>query len=115
MTDRGKSVATASATATSTFPVFGLVFVVLFVLKVAGLAGASWGLANLSWWWVVLPLFVPWAILLIFLTLAALGIGIYLAIASVADKRRAKKREKQRAEANAKREAERQAMRDNRR
>lgn len=111
MSDRGKSVATASATATSTFPVFGLVFVVLFVLKVAGLAGASWGLANLSWWWVVLPLFVPWAILLVVLTLAALGFGIYLAVSSVLDRRAEKKRKA----AIAKREAERQAMRDNRR
>jgi hypothetical protein len=111
MTDRGKSVATASATATSTFPIFGLVFVVLFVLKVAGLAGASWGLATLSWWWVVLPLFIPWAILLVILTLGAIGVGIYLAISSVLDKRAAKKRKA----AIAKRDAERQAMRDNRR
>lgn len=52
----------ASANATSTFPIFGLAFVILLVLKVAGMAGASWGLANLSWFWVVSPLLIGFGI-----------------------------------------------------
>lgn len=62
MTSSSKS--SASASASVGFPVFGLAFAVLFVLKVAGLAGASWGLANLSWWWVVSPILIGfgWAI-----------------------------------------------------
>lgn len=56
MSSTSKSSATASASVG--FPVFGLAFAVLFVLKVAGMAGASWGLANLSWWWVVSPLLI---------------------------------------------------------
>jgi len=53
-----KPSSTATATASVGFPVFGAAFAVLFVLKVAGMAGASWGLANLSWWWVVSPLLI---------------------------------------------------------
>lgn len=72
---------TATATASAGFPIFGLAFAVLFVLKVAGLAGASWGLANLSWWWVVSPLliglgfsiFIIAIFLLILLGVAILG------------------------------------------
>lgn len=49
---------TATSTASVGFPIFGAAFAVLLVLKVAGMAGASWGLANLSWWWVVSPLLI---------------------------------------------------------
>lgn len=58
---------TATATATAGFPVLGLAFAVLLVLKLAGMAGASWGLANLSWWWVFAPLLFGWGIFLLFL------------------------------------------------
>lgn len=61
MTDKNSATATASVG----FPVFGLAFAVLFVLKVAGLAGASWGLANLSWWWVFSPLLIGLALSLV--------------------------------------------------
>lgn len=58
----------ANATATTSFPVLGLAFAVLLVLKLAGMAGASWGLANLSWWWVFSPLLIGFGIF--FLVLA---------------------------------------------
>lgn len=69
----------ATATATASFPVFGLAFVVLFILKVAGLAGASWGLANLSWWWVISPLLIGLGLtavvlLVVFLVIVAIAI-----------------------------------------
>jgi hypothetical protein len=57
-----------TANAAVSFPVFGLAFAVLLVLKIAGLAGASWGLANLSWWWVFSPLLIGFGIF--FLVLA---------------------------------------------
>lgn len=64
----------ATASATTSFPVFGLAFAVLLVLKVAGMAGASWGLANLSWFWVFFPLMLGFGlfflIMLIFLVIA---------------------------------------------
>lgn len=55
---------------------FGAITVVLLVFKLAGMAGASWGLANLSWWWVFAPalvgtgLFVVVVIALIFLAMS---------------------------------------------
>lgn len=53
--------ANATASASVGFPVFTFVFAVLLVLKVAGQAGASWGLANLSWFWVFSPLIFGFA------------------------------------------------------
>lgn len=71
---------TATAVGSVSFPIFGAAFAVLFVLKVAGLAGASWGLANLSWWWVISPLLISIAfsifIIVIFL-LILLGVAIF--------------------------------------
>jgi hypothetical protein len=58
---------TATASATTGFPVLGLAFAVLFVLKVAGQAGASWGLANLSWWIVFSPLLLGFGLSLFIL------------------------------------------------
>lgn len=48
----------ATASASVGFPVFTIAFLTLLVLKIAGLNGASWGLANLSWWWVFSPLLI---------------------------------------------------------
>jgi hypothetical protein len=67
----------ATASATTSFPVFGLAFAVLLVLKLAGMAGASWGLASLSWWWVFAPLLIGFAfwilVIFIFLVIAFLA------------------------------------------
>lgn len=67
-----KAVATSSASVG--FPVFTLAFLVLLVLKVAGTHGASWGLANISWFWVFSPLLLgfAWVVfwLLIFILIA---------------------------------------------
>lgn len=52
----------ATATASSRgFGVFGAAFLILLVFKLAGLAGVSWGLAELSWLWVVAPLLIGFA------------------------------------------------------
>lgn len=64
-----------TASVTTTFPVLGLAFAVLFVLKVAGMAGASWGLASLSWWWVFAPLLIGFGvfvIVILFVIIAAI-------------------------------------------
>lgn len=45
-----------SSTATGGVGIFGLLTAILLVFKLAGLAGVSWGLANLSWFWVFAPL-----------------------------------------------------------
>lgn len=66
----------ASANASTGCSVFGLAFAVLFVLKVAGLAGASWGLAELSWWWVFSPILIGFGIF--FLVLAIVFFGALL-------------------------------------
>lgn len=62
--------ATASATASRGLPVFALATMVLFVLKVAGEAGATWGLANISWWLVFTPLLIGFAIAAVILVIA---------------------------------------------
>lgn len=49
---------------------FGLITVVLLVFKLAGMAGASWGLANLSWFWVFAPILAGIALTLVFLVIA---------------------------------------------
>jgi hypothetical protein len=65
----------ASASATVSVSWLGLAFAVLLVLKIAGEAGAAWGLANLSWWWVFSPLLIGFG--LFFLVLAViLGIAL---------------------------------------
>lgn len=86
--------ATATTTVTKTLPVFGLAFAVLFVLKVAGLAGASWGLASLSWFWVFFPLLLPWIIVLIFLVVGGIVVGFVALGALLLDKRDERKRKK---------------------
>jgi hypothetical protein len=55
MPTNGNATATATASPRG-FGIFGLTFVVLLVFKLAGMGGASWGLASLSWWWVFAPL-----------------------------------------------------------
>jgi hypothetical protein len=67
---------TATASASAGFPVLGLAFAVLFVLKVAGQAGASWGLASLSWWVVFSPLLVGLG-LFVFVLLIILLVAIF--------------------------------------
>ena len=62
----------ATATVNHTVPVLGWAFAILFVLKVAGEAGASWGLAGLSWWWVFAPLLIGFGIF--FVVVAVLAI-----------------------------------------
>lgn len=47
--------ATATASATATFPVLTFATLVLLVLKVAAIEGASWGL-DISWWLVFAPM-----------------------------------------------------------
>ena len=65
---------TATATAGTSFPVLGLAFVVLLVLKLAGEAGASWGLASLSWFWVFFPLLLGFGIFIIVMVILFLVI-----------------------------------------
>ena len=66
----------ATATATASFPVFGLAFAVLLVLKLAGMAGATWGLANLSWWWVFSPLLIGFGLTVLIIVLVLIGVLI---------------------------------------
>lgn len=61
--------ATASASSSAGIGIFGLATIVLLVFKLAGIAGVSWGLANLSWFWVFAPLLVGFAISLFFILL----------------------------------------------
>lgn len=70
---------TATASASAGIPVFGLAFAILFILKVAGLAGASWGLASLSWWWVFAPLLIGFGIFFLIIA-TVLVIGLLVAI-----------------------------------
>jgi hypothetical protein len=60
----------------------GLAFAVLLTLKIAGEAGASWGLANLSWWWVFSPLLIGFGL---FVLVLAVILGIAL-VAVLLDK-----------------------------
>lgn len=66
----------ASASASGGIGIFGLAFIALLVFKLAGMAGASWGLANLSWWWVFAPVIIGFSLsimtLLIFVIIAVL-------------------------------------------
>lgn len=61
----------------------GAVFLVFLVLKLAGIgAVASW-----SWWWVTSPLWIMFALVVIFI-LGAVGVA---AIADIKHRRRAKR------------------------
>lgn len=64
---------TATASASVGLPVFTLVVAVLFVLKVAAINGASWGL-DISWWLV----FAPWLVGL-GITITFLAVFIFIA------------------------------------
>lgn len=45
-----------------------LLFVTLATLKLGGAI-------SLSWWWVTAPLWGPWALLVVFFALIAIGVG----------------------------------------
>jgi hypothetical protein len=64
----------ATASASVGFPVFTIAFFVLLILKVAGQQGASWGLANLSWWWVFSPLLFGFGLFLLVMIFAIIVI-----------------------------------------
>lgn len=61
-----------SSSASGGVSVFGLLFVAFVVLKLCGVI--SW-----SWWWVTAPLWGPLALIL---AIAAIGLPIYLIVAS---------------------------------
>lgn len=63
------STSSATASANGGIGIFGLITVVLLVFKLAGMAGASWGLANLSWFWVFAPLLFGIALSIIFIVI----------------------------------------------
>lgn len=88
---------TSSATASIGFPVASLAVFVMFVLKVAGMAGASWGLADLSWLWVFAPWLIVLGLVILFLVLAGIFAGMAIGGAALLDKRDAKNRAKARA------------------
>jgi hypothetical protein len=50
------SSSSSSSSSSAGIGIFGLLTAILLVFKLAGMAGASWGLANLSWFWVFAPL-----------------------------------------------------------
>ena len=67
----------ASASASGGIGIFGLLTAILLVFKLAGMAGVSWGLADLSWVWVFAPLAIGFAIyftiILVVLLIAAIA------------------------------------------
>lgn len=71
----GNSSSSASATSSAGIGIFGLAFLVLLVFKLAGLAGVSWGLANLSWFWVISPLLFGVAWVIFWLVVAVLFVA----------------------------------------
>lgn len=62
----------ASASASGGIGLFGLAFIALLVFKLAGMAGASWGLANLSWWWVFSPLLIGFGLWLLIVAIVVI-------------------------------------------
>lgn len=66
----------STATASGGIGIFGLAFAVLLVFKLAGLAGASWGLANLSWWWVFSPLLISFGLSILILVIVLVVGGL---------------------------------------
>lgn len=87
--------ATASASATASFPVFGLLTVALVVLKLLGYI-------SISWWWIVLCFFAPLILFVAFMLVLGAFAGIALTIAHFWEKHDRKKarqeREKRQAE-----------------
>lgn len=68
----------SSSSASSTgVGVFGLAFLVLLVFKLAGLAGVSWGLASLSWFWVLSPLLFGFAWVLFWIVVVAILAAVF--------------------------------------
>lgn len=61
-----------TASASGGIGLFGLAFIALLVFKLAGMAGASWGLASLSWWWVFSPLLIGFGIWLLIVLVVVL-------------------------------------------
>lgn len=85
---------TANASATIAFPFATLAVAVMAVLKIAGMQGASWGLANLSWWWVFSPWLFAIAFTVAMLVLFGIVAAVALGVADLMDRRTARKRAK---------------------
>lgn len=66
------SSSSSSSSSSTGIGVLGLTFVVLLVFKLAGMAGASWGLASLSWFWVFSPLILGFGIFFVVLAVIAI-------------------------------------------
>lgn len=62
--------AKATASASSSFPIFGLLGVVFVTLKLLGII-------NWSWWWVTAPFWAPIAIVVAIFLVGLVGFGIY--------------------------------------
>lgn len=67
----------SSSSSSAGVGIFGVLTAVLLVFKLAGMAGASWGLANLSWWVVFAPVLIGFG-----LTLLIIGVLVVIALAS---------------------------------
>jgi hypothetical protein len=54
---------------------FDILSIILFVFKLAGIAGVSWGLASIPWWVIFLPVIVGvfWTIVISGLILGTLA------------------------------------------
>lgn len=69
LTGRQEVSSSSSASSSAGIGIFGLLTAILLVFKLAGMAGVSWGLPNLSWFWVFAPLGVGIALSLFFILL----------------------------------------------
>lgn len=82
------SVETTKSVTVNSTPWLFVLFVILFLLKVTG----TTEVAEWSWWWVTAPLWLPWAIFLgILIVIGIIALPVLL-VASVLDKRDAKRR-----------------------
>jgi Na+/H+-translocating membrane pyrophosphatase len=59
---------------TTSFPVLALISGILFILKVAGDAGTSWGVVGMSYWTVFAPILYGLAVAVVILLVVALVI-----------------------------------------
>lgn len=61
------------------FPLLPIAFLVMFTLKLAGIGVA----AQMSWWWVTLPLWLPVAGMALFFAGLAAVVGVFMLAALV--------------------------------